>query len=142
MNARGTVTPAGEVRRLRAELLQQRSEMAELQQRYDALLTASAPDMSADLGWWLSVFREIHAADLDAEYRRGRDDEAAEMAAAWHEAANPIARADLGLHLRRWHLCCTTCRRNGHQAGCMRCEDRTRATFSQPHADDRPEAAA
>jgi hypothetical protein len=35
-----------------------------------------------------------------------------------------------------WHLCCGPCRRAGHRAGCARCEDRTRATFSQPHPDD------
>jgi len=81
-----TVSPAAEVRRLRAEL-------ADLQQRYDQLLAATAPDMATDLAWWLDVFQEIHQADLDDAYRRGRKDEARERDRAWHEAADPIAHS-------------------------------------------------
>lgn len=40
------------------------------------------------------------------------------------------------LELRRWHVCCRACRIVGHRAGCTRCEDRTRATFANPHPDD------
>jgi hypothetical protein len=36
----------------------------------------------------------------------------------------------------RWHVCCKRCRLSGHRGGCRSCENRTRETFGQPHADD------
>ncbi len=48
----------------------------------------------------------------------------------------------LRLELRRWLMACGPCRRRDSPVpDCPRCEPRTRATFGQPHPDDRGEAA-
>lgn len=61
-----------------------------------------------------------------------------ELAAGVAEAlARPARTAAPG----RWHLCCRACRLGGHRNGCPRCEDRTRATFGDPHPDDYPGGA-
>lgn len=50
----------------------------------------------------------------------------------------PVMAAADDLDRLRWHVCCATCRRTGHRAGCPDCQDRDQATYSQPHPDDYP----
>ena len=63
-----------------------------------------------------------------------------EIKAVEHQLVDALGGIDLPqVMARRWHVCCAACQRRGrHQSGCDRCEDRTRATFGQPHPDDYP----
>lgn len=87
--------------------------------------------------------RDVQLTLRHADYHRGfldgvRDEWSRGYAAAVADvkAADHGIVGELQLELRRWHVCCGPCRRAGHQDGCARCEDRTRATFGSPHPDD------
>lgn len=82
----------------------------------------------------LSDERDLHLRLRLAAWRDGWDACLDYLADQIGGRIMPATPTDL--ELRRWHVCCGTCRRSGHRAGCTRCEDRTRATFSQPHPDD------
>jgi hypothetical protein len=85
-----------------------------------------------------------HRAYREGHVDGGRD----QWSAGYAAAVTDVKRAqhdlvdEVGVELGRWHLCCGPCRRTGHRAGCTRCENRTRATFGQPHPDDYKAGAA
>jgi hypothetical protein len=86
-----------------------------------------------------AAWREGFARGRAAGYGEGSAAATTAMERHWQEIARPTARGGLShsvIEERRWHLCCGPCRRSGHRAGCARCEDRTRATFSAPHSGD------
>jgi hypothetical protein len=68
MTAPTLASPAAEIRRLRAEL-------AEITARYTQLQSiVAAPDPHDDPEYWRSLFADGHRAELEAAYRRGRED--------------------------------------------------------------------
>jgi hypothetical protein len=98
------------------------------------------PDPSAESRWsaWWLAWHAAYALDLGrAEGWRQCE---REYRAAWQAwiGERPASRGtDLEAVARnRWHVCCLPCRRGGHQPGCRWCQDRTPATFGQPHDDD------
>lgn len=89
--------------------------------------------------------RDLHEALRHADYHRGFLDGARDQYSAGYAAAVADVKSaqhdlvdEVGVELRRWHVCCRPCRVGGHQAGCTRCQDRTRATFGRRHPDDYP----
>ncbi len=119
-----TVPAAAEVRRLRAEL-------AEVTRQRDALLAADQLSIPARR----AVGEAAYAGGLADGWRDGYEQAHRDMAASWRRYLAPV-QAPGQIERTRWHVCCGSCRRGGHRAGCTRCEDRTRATFGQPHPDD------
>lgn len=94
-----TLAPVAELRRLRTALADARRELAQLR------TVIAAPDPMTTVGYWAGVFRIARQAAAEAAYRRGREDEGAEMAAAWHAVADPAAAGGPSfaeLELRRW----------------------------------------
>lgn len=93
--------PIAEVQRLRAEAAERDRELAQLR----AVIAAADPMTTA--AYWRSVFAGPHQADVDAAYRRGREDAHQEMADAWAPVAKRV-RALAGsptfaeVELRRW----------------------------------------
>lgn len=96
-----------------------------------AQLLAALPDPAAETELLRQIGRDM--------YERGHNDG---YAAGVTAMATAYKRWLLGeydhaeIERRRWHVCCRRCRREGHRDGCMRCENRTRDTYSDPHVDD------
>jgi hypothetical protein len=91
----------------------------------------------------LAARAEGYAAGYEAGDHAGREavhewyaEQDREVSAAAAAVLNRPAPAAVSRH--RWHVCCRPCRRGGHRDGCTRCEDRTCATFGDPHPDDYP----
>lgn len=94
-------------------------------------LLAALPDPVAEIRIRSQLCREA--------YELGRGDGFDEGSTAM---ATAYKRALLGRYAGartealRWHVCCRSCRMNGHRDGCTRCEDRARAAAGDPHPDD------
>jgi hypothetical protein len=118
--------PLADLRRLRAELAGLRALVAEY------LAADTGPQVTiATAGQW--------AADAARDaYERGWEAGRLDLIADEKRAQVGIVRAlrESAPPPERWHVCCGPCRRGGHRLGCGRCEDRTQATFGQPHPDD------
>ena len=109
-----------------------------------AALLAAMPDPAAVDEHWRRICTEQTARarrdGYHAGYRAGYVRAVEEIKAVEHQLVDALGGIDLPqVMARRWHVCCAACQRRGrHQSGCDRCEDRTRATFGQPHPDDYP----
>jgi hypothetical protein len=93
------------------------------------------PDPAAVDEHWRRICQQMTMDTAAAEHERGRAEGYALCVSdlkAWQQGVVRDAR----LEARRWHLCCPACRAAGHQDGCERCEDRTRATFAGPMNGD------
>lgn len=102
-----------------------------------ALVLSQSAERDAQLKLRHRAYREGYLEGSHDQWSAGYAAAIEDVKAAEHEIA-----ARLHLDLPRWHLCCGRCRRAGHRTGCTRCEDRTRATFGQPHPDDYRAGAA
>jgi hypothetical protein len=113
VSARVLASPATEIRRLRAECDGLRRLAAAL---------VNAIDPEAEVAYRHAMWRDGWDACLDRF---------ADLIGGRVYPAHPTEIERL-----RHHVCCGPCRWGGHRAGCERCEDRIRQTFSQPHPDD------
>lgn len=133
--ARRRASPAryqiAEIRRLRGELAALRALVA----AYLAADTGPQVTIATARQWAADAARDAYEQGWDA----GRLD----LIADEKRAQTGIVRAlrESAPPPERWHVCCGPCRRSGHRPGCGRCEDRTQATFGQPHPDDDTPAA-
>jgi hypothetical protein len=108
-------------------------------------LTADSPLGLLELSDERDVQLELRLRAFREGYLEGsRDQWSAGYAAAIGDvkAAEHEITARLRVERSPWHVCCGRCRRNGHRNGCTRCQDRTRATFGDPHPDDYEAGAA
>jgi hypothetical protein len=102
-----------------------------------ALTLSQSDERDAQLELRLEAYREGWQDGARDQYSAGYAAAVGDMKSAQH-AVLP----ELQLEIRRWHVCCRSCRLGGHRDGCTRCEDRTRQTFSNPHSDDYRAGAA
>lgn len=139
MTAPALASPASEVRRLRAELADARRELAQLQARTTALAAADpgpVVTLATARAWAVHTAADAAEAAESAGYLAA----VADIKAVHRDLADTWGR--MAPDFNPWHVCCRECRRRGHRTGCRSCEDRTRATFSQPHPDDWTGSAA
>jgi hypothetical protein len=119
------------VRRLRARV-------TELEAQARQAVLDLSDERDAALARLLAVRAAEYARGETDGYERGQVDGVMEFKAYYHGLVE-----DFAIECRRWHVCCRACRRAipgkrrcDRQAGCPRCQVRTRETYAQPHPDD------
>ena len=95
----------------------------------------------AEIAYRRVLCLEAAAAEGERSWSEGYAAAVADVKAAQHGLVHVFREAGEAEEAR-WHLCCRACRLGGHRARCEQCEDRTRATFGQAHADDHRGRAA
>src|ERR1039458_6078932 len=99
----GLVSPAAEVRRLRAELAAAVAERDQLAGQLAALV--GAVDHDAEIRYRRQLCADVYAVGLAAGLARGYERCAADYERLWREAAHPAARggpSHADLELLRW----------------------------------------
>jgi hypothetical protein len=101
-------------------------------------IVAHIPDLAVEAEYRRQLCREVGSDAYARGYRDGYERRARVLEVEWPQVVKPALDAPdhTEAERRRWHVCCRRCRLDGHRRECLRCEDRTRETYGDPHPDD------